>query len=303
MPVTSGVPFNMSRTSSRGNNRPGLTSRARPGLFIYRRPACRPLSHVSVRRSSRCLISARGACAPCVSQLRLGPRHLSLSTCVPPLAARRKGSGSGSQRPRTWEGRVSNVSCPARGGYAADPTMRPTTQHQHASSRATAMFATTGLLPASSSVLRLSTSLRLPLSARLLTAGSTSCPRAGGLARREALAKCHAASTRSLPRCLFPALVIPPLLRRPPPGLSEVKRAHVGSPALEPSKTVPVREASLAPHERHLHLRRPDGSRPSLQGDEPHLGHAGSDLKSSAAPANVPKPSEVYRFFGHPMER
>lgn len=60
------LPFNMSRTLSRGNNRPGLTSRARPGLFIYRRPACRPLSHVSVRRSSRCLISARGACAPCI---------------------------------------------------------------------------------------------------------------------------------------------------------------------------------------------------------------------------------------------
>ncbi len=60
------LPFNMSRTLSRGNNRPGLTSRARPGLFIYRHPVCRPLSRVSVRRSSCCLISARGACAPCI---------------------------------------------------------------------------------------------------------------------------------------------------------------------------------------------------------------------------------------------
>lgn len=73
--------------------------------------------------------------------------------------------------------------------------MRPTAQHRHASSRATAMFATTGLLPASSSALRLSMSLRLPLSACLLTVGSTSCPLAGVLARREALAECHAAST------------------------------------------------------------------------------------------------------------
>ena len=92
-----------------------------------------------------------------------------------------------------------------RGGYAADSTMRPTAQHQHAGSRATAMLATTGLLPAPSSALRLSTSLRLPLSACLLTAGSASCPLAGGLACREALAKCQAASTRSLLRCLLPA--------------------------------------------------------------------------------------------------
>ena len=81
------------------------------------------------------------------------------------------------------------------GGYAVDSTMRPTAQHQHASSRATAMFATTGLLPASSSALRLSMSLRLPLSACRPTAGSTGRPRAGGLARLEALAKCHPAST------------------------------------------------------------------------------------------------------------
>lgn len=60
---------------------------------------------------------------------------------------------------------------------------------------------------------------------------------------------------------------------------------------LLPSKTVPVREVNLAPHERHLHPRRPDGSRSSLQGDEPHLGHVGSGLKSSATSANVPKPS------------
>ena len=92
-----------------------------------------------------------------------------------------------------------------RGGYAADSTMRPTAQHQHAGSRATAMLATTGLLPVPSSALRPSTSLRLPLSACLLTAGSTSCPLAGGLACREALAKCQAASTRSLLRCLLPA--------------------------------------------------------------------------------------------------
>ena len=59
--------FNMSRTLSRGNNRPGLTLRARPGLFIYRHPVCRPLSRVSVRRSSCCLISARGALALCIS--------------------------------------------------------------------------------------------------------------------------------------------------------------------------------------------------------------------------------------------
>ena len=59
--------FNMSRTLSRGNNRPGLTLRARPGLFIYRHPVCRPLSRVSVRRSSCCLISARGAVALCIS--------------------------------------------------------------------------------------------------------------------------------------------------------------------------------------------------------------------------------------------
>ena len=59
--------FNMSRTLSRGNNRPGLTLRARPGLFIYRHPVCRPLSRVSVRRSSCCLISAHGAVALCIS--------------------------------------------------------------------------------------------------------------------------------------------------------------------------------------------------------------------------------------------
>ena len=59
--------FNMSRTLSRGNIRPGLTLRARPGLFIYRHPVCRPLSRVSVRRSSCCLISARGAVALCIS--------------------------------------------------------------------------------------------------------------------------------------------------------------------------------------------------------------------------------------------
>ena len=44
--------------------------------------------------------------------------------------------------------------------------------------------------------------------------------------------------------------------------IRRMKRAHVGSPALEPSKTVPVREVNPAPRERHLHLRRPDGSRP-----------------------------------------
>ena len=60
-------PFDMSRTSSRGNNRPGLTLRARPGLFIYPHPVCRPLSRASVRRSSCCLMAARGACAPCIS--------------------------------------------------------------------------------------------------------------------------------------------------------------------------------------------------------------------------------------------
>ena len=49
-------------------------------------------------------------------------------------------------------------------------------------------------------------------------------------------------------------------------------------------------EASLAPHERRPHRRRPDGSRPSHRGDGPHLGHAGSGLKSPAASAKVPKP-------------
>ena len=78
--------------------------------------------------------------------------------------------------------------------------------------------------------------------------------------------------------------------------IGRMKRAHVGRPAPEPSKTAPVREVNLAPHKRHLHRRRPDGSRPSLQGaGEPHLGHAGSGLKSSAASAKVPKPSSSWQ--------
>ena len=73
--------------------------------------------------------------------------------------------------------------------------------------------------------------------------------------------------------------------------IGRMKRAHVGRPALGPSKTAPVREANLVPHERRLHRRRPDGSRPSLQGvGEPHLGQAGSGLESSAASAKVPEP-------------
>lgn len=72
--------------------------------------------------------------------------------------------------------------------------MCPTAQHQRTSLRATAMFARTGLLPASSSALRLSMSLRLPLSACGPTAESTGRPLAGVLACRDALAECHAAS-------------------------------------------------------------------------------------------------------------
>ena len=59
----------LSRTSSRGYSRSGLTLRARRGLlFIYRHPVCGgPLSRASVRRSSCCLIAARGACALFIS--------------------------------------------------------------------------------------------------------------------------------------------------------------------------------------------------------------------------------------------
>ena len=59
----------LSRTSSRGYSRSDLTLRARRGLlFIYRHPVCGGLlSHASVRRSSCCLIAARGACALFIS--------------------------------------------------------------------------------------------------------------------------------------------------------------------------------------------------------------------------------------------
>ena len=59
----------LSRTSSRGYSRSDLTLRARRGLlFIYRHPVCGGLlSRASVRRSSCCLIAARGACALFIS--------------------------------------------------------------------------------------------------------------------------------------------------------------------------------------------------------------------------------------------
>ena len=111
----------------------------RPGP-IYLHPVVRPLSRVSVRRSSCCLISARGAHALRISLLRLGPRHqLSLLACVLQGSALKK-NGNGSQRPRTRTGR-GRILC-WRQRYAAASTMHPNAQHQHASSRVTAMFET-----------------------------------------------------------------------------------------------------------------------------------------------------------------
>lgn len=73
---------------------------------------------------------------------------------------------------------------------------------------------------------------------------------------------------------------------------SLMKETQVARGFLHPSRTVPVSEVNLAPHDGHLHRRTPEGSKPSLQaGPDPHRGQRDDGWYSSAASASVPKPT------------
>ena len=150
-----------------------------------------------------------------------------------------------------------NLSFPA-GCYAT--AILAIAHTQHAISRAVAQLATTGFFPAADIASRRSWSLLLHFAAWRLTAGATSWSDASGLASRDDIGTCQAASTSAERTWALPARVIPPLDNVSPLECSEGVRPHhdANSGAVRNLEKSPASQASrkaVATSTPFTHLR------------------------------------------------
>ena len=170
----------MSRTLSIGKIGPGPSLSLESGPFLYIHSRCGDFG-VSFRRSSlqfnirpwRSLAGQSVATAGATSSIRQS------ADADGAFGARKKGDWDSPQRPRIEPRREKMalyVFVGSSAPYRAPSAVKPTAQHQHASSRAVATFALFLWTPRSSRAARLPTSRRTPFDACRLAAGSGAWP-------------------------------------------------------------------------------------------------------------------------------
>ena len=168
--------FNMSRTLSIGKIGPGPSLSLESGPFLYIHSRCGDFG-VSFRRSSlqfnirpwRSLAGQSVATAGATSSIRQS------ADADGAFGARKKGDWDSPQRPRIEPRREKMalyVFVGSSAPYRAPSAVKPTAQHQHASSRAVATFALFLWTPRSSRAARLPTSRRTPFDACRLVLAS-----------------------------------------------------------------------------------------------------------------------------------